>query len=817
MKRHDLKLFLSASVLSIAVSAPGVSYAQDSAQLDEVVVTAQRRENNLQDVAAAVSALTAAQLAERNLANMQDVGALNPALQVSIYQGEASVFIRGIGTPIIVGGSESSTATYLDGVYVARPAAAAVAFFDLGGVQILRGPQGTLYGRNATGGSVLLTSRPPSDVFEAETRLTIGNYDRVAAFGAVSGPLSDRLSARLAVQLESRDGYTTVTRPNGSKTDVEDRRDLTTRLALRLKATDDLTLDATVDYYRARDRSQVFQYVGRGYADLLASPATYYTLFPIIQPWLAFNAPGRQSAPLSRKEFGDLNYFNRPEIWGATGKATYQLGKAELSAITSYRRTRTNFRDDIDLTDAFASSITRTEHHWQFTEDLQANIEVSERFSAIVGASYLKESGRLTNEFDGPFFPPLLQGLSAQLPFLGIPTTGYAPGCCQLRLNGETGTRALSAFVDGRFKLTERLQLTGGVRYSHERRTGAQEFGVFGSPVPNALLGALDFYNVGNLQPVTFKATTPHVALEYQASETLFIYASANRGFKAGGFNIGSPQNTPYNPEKIWSYEVGAKSELFDRRLRINAAAFYYDYKDLQVQDSVGQSTIIRNTGSATIKGFEVEALARPTSRLELEVGFSWLDAEFDSFNLIEPNRPVIYNPFTPGVAPVAAPLLTPGSKIVSFSPTFGLVPVGAPAGFTPGTPFIQSYSAVVDLGGNRLPRAPRFKASASASYSFPIGSGDLKVRATYAWQDDVFFTVYNIPTAAQDAYGALKMRATYRPNDGDWSVSVFGDNLTNEKALTNGIITGQVYGGIVIGNMIPPRTVGLEFNMTFN
>ena len=816
MKRHELRLLISVSSLAFAVAMPGMSRAQDTAQLDEVVVTAQRRENNLQGVAAAVSALSGEQLAERSIANMQDVGALNPALQVSIYQGEASVFVRGIGTPIIVGGSESSTSTYLDGVYIARPAAVAAAFFDLDDVQILRGPQGTLYGRNATGGSVLLNSRRPIDVFEGEARLVLGNYDRIAAFGAISGPLGERLSARLAVQLEDRSGYTKVTRPNGSRTDVEDRRDLTSRLALRLEATDDLTLDASVDYYRAHDRAQVFQYVGRGYADLLASPSTYYTLFPIIQPWLAFNSPGRQSPALSRNAFGDLAYFNRPEIWGTTAKATYQLGKAELSAITGYRRTRTNFRDDIDLTDAFASSITRTEHHWQFTQDLQANVDVFDRFSVILGASYLKEEGHLTNEFDGPFFPPLLQGLSAQLPFLGIPTTGYAPGCCQLRLNGETGTRALSAFVDGRFKITERLQLTGGVRYSHERRRGAQEFGVFKSPVPNPLLGALGFYNVVDLVPVTFNATTPHIALEYQASDRLFLYASANRGFKAGGFNIGSPQNDAYNPEKIWSYEVGAKSELFERRLRLNLAAFYYDYTDLQVQDSVGQSTIIRNTGSATVKGFEVEALARPTSRLELEFGFSWLDAEFDSFNLIEPNRPVLYNPFTPGVAPLAAPLLVPGSQVVAFSPTFGLVPVGAPAGFRPGTPFIQSFSAIVDLGGNRLPRAPRYKASAGISYHFPMGSGDLKVRADYAWQDDVYFTVYNIPTAAQDAYGVLKMRATWRPDKGDWSVAVFGDNLADEKALTNGILTGQVYGGIVIGNMIPPRTVGLEFNMKF-
>ena len=816
MTRDDLRLMISASALAFGLGTPAFASSQEAAPLEEVVVTAQRRENNLQAVGAAVSALSGAQLAERSIANMQDVGLLNPALQVSIYQGEASVFVRGIGTPIIVGGSESSTATYLDGAYVARPAAVAAAFFDLGDVQILRGPQGTLYGRNATGGSVLLNSRRPSDVFEGEARLIVGDYDRVAVFGAISGPLSEQLSARLAVQMEDRTGYTKVTRPNGTRTDVEDRRDLTSRLSLSFKANDNLTLDATTDYYRARDRAQVFQYAGRGYADLLANPATYYTLFPIIQPWLAFNSTGRQSPALSRREFGDLPYFNRPEIWGATIKATYQLGKAELSSITGYRRTRTNFRDDIDLTDAFASSITRSENHWQFTEDLQANIEVSDRLSAILGATYLKEEGRLTNEFDGPFFPPLLQGLSAQLPFLGIPTTGYGPGCCQLRLNGETGTRALSAFVDGRFKITDRLQLTGGVRYSHERRSGAQEFGVFRSPVPNPLLGALGFYNVTDLEPVTFKATTPHVALEYQASDNLLLYTSANRGFKAGGFNIGSPQNNAYNPEKIWSYEVGAKSELFDRRLRLNLAAFYYDYTDLQVQDSVGQSTIIRNTGSATIKGIEIEALARPTSRLELEVGFSWLNAEFGSFNLIEPNRPVLYNPFAPGVAPAAAVLLTPGSKVVAFSPTFGLVPVGAPPGFAPGTPFIQSFSAVVNLGGNRLPRAPRYKASVGVSYHFPLGSGDLKVRADYAWQDDVYFTVYNIPTAAQDAYAVVKMRATWRPNAKNWSVSVFGDNLTNEKALTNGILTGQVYGGIVIGNLIPPRTAGLELNIKF-
>lgn len=815
MRREGLGLLMSASIAALA--APVAARADDTAQLTEVVVTAQRREVNLQSAAAAVSALSGEQLAARNLTDMQAVGGLNPALQVSIYQGEASVFVRGIGTPIIVGGSESSTATYLDGVYIARPAAAAVAFFDLADVQILRGPQGTLYGRNATGGSVLLNTRGPSDVFEGEARLVVGDYDRKLAFGAISGPLGETLSARLAVQVEDRDGYTTITRPDGSNTDAEDRRDVTARLTLQHRATEALTFEASADYYRASDRAQVFQYVGRGYADLLANPSAYYALFPIIQPWLAFNAAGRQSPPLSRKEFGDLRYFNRPEIWGARVNGAYDLGAVKLTSITAYRRTNTRFADDIDLTDAFASSITRSERHWQFTQDLQANITASDSLSIVAGASYLREKNRITNEFDGPFLPALLQGFAAQLPFLGIPTTGYGADCCQLRLNGGVGAKAVSAFVDGRLRLTDRLQLTGGVRYSHERRTGSQEFGVFRSPVPGPLLGALGFFNVTGLDPVTFDAWTPHVSLEFQASDDLFLYASSNRGFKSGGFNIGSPQNDAYNPEKIWSYEVGAKSELFDRRLRVNLAAFYYDYTDLQVQDSVGQATIIRNTGSAKIKGLELEATARPLRGLEIEVGASWLDAEFDSFNLVEPNRPVIYNPFTPGVAPVVAPLLEPGARVVSLSPNFGLVPVGAPPGFTPGSPFIQSYSAIVDLGGNLLPRAPRYKLSIGASYTVPVAEGDLTLRADYAWQDDVFFTVYNNSSAAQDAYGVTRARVTYRPQRGDWSASIFGENLTDEKALTNGILTGQVYGGIVIGNMIPPRTVGVDLRIKFH
>ncbi|HVK79254.1 MAG TPA: TonB-dependent receptor plug domain-containing protein, partial [Verrucomicrobiae bacterium] len=294
--------------------------SEDAASDGEIVVTAQRRDTDLQSTAAAVTALSNEALEARGVTSLESLGVATPGVQIAAYQGEASVFVRGIGTPIIVGGSESSTSTYLDGVYLARPAAAAASFFDLESVQVLRGPQGTLYGRNATGGSVLLTSRAPAPVFGGEARLTLGDYGRVGAFLAVEGPLgSEKVLGRLALQTEQRDGYSTIERPDGATTDVEDRDDLTLRARIQIAPSDALQIDLIGDYYRADDAANVFQYVGRGYADLLADPSTYYTqFFPIIMPWLSVNAGGRQSPALSRDEYGDLDYFNRPEIWGLT-------------------------------------------------------------------------------------------------------------------------------------------------------------------------------------------------------------------------------------------------------------------------------------------------------------------------------------------------------------------------------------------------------------------------------------------------------------------------------------------------------------------
>lgn len=825
---RSMRVMLTTSLMTVAFPAtvfaqdgtdPATQQSADEALPGEIVVTAQRRATSLQNTAAAVTAMSGEGLAEKGLTSVEALGVALPGVQISQYQGESSIFVRGIGTPIIVGGSESSTATYVDGVYIARPAAVGASFFDLASVQVLRGPQGTLYGRNATGGSVLLTTRAPTPDFGGEARLTVGNYGQFRMFGAVEGPIAgDTVLGRLAVQADRRRGYTSVTRPDGSIDRVENDKDVTLRAYLRFLPDDNLTIDLIGDYYQADDAANVFQYAGRGYADLLPQPSDYYTsFFPIILPWVSQTSTGRQSPALSRNQFGDLPYFNKPRIWGLTGKATYEFGEHSLQSITAYRATKSQFLTDIDMTDAFTSSLLRGEDHWQFSQDLQINSPSGRRFEWILGASYLREKNRIRNEFDGPFFPLVFQGLSAQLPFLGIPATGYDPDCCDLYLNGTTDTKAVAAYIDTRFRLLDRLTLAAGVRYSHETRGGTQQFGIFGSPVPDPVLAALGFYNAGPLDRAGFGSWTPKFAIEYRPSDSLFLYGSAGKGFKAGGFNTGSPENNPYRPEQIWSYEIGAKADLFDRRLQLALSAFKYDYSDLQVQDSVGQATIIRNAGSANIRGLEFEATARISRAFQVDMSVAYLDARFGDFSLVEPNRPVIYNPFTPTVGPVAADLMVQGSRVVGYDPVFGLVPVGAPPGFQPGTPFIQSYQARVSLKGNRLPRAPEWKLNVGAQYRADIGSGgSLTLRADYAWQDRIFFTAYNLPTVSQKSFGILSGRLTFTSSDDRWQLAGFINNAANTKALTNAVITGQVYGGIVIGNLLPPRTYGLEASIRF-
>jgi iron complex outermembrane receptor protein len=795
------KVMATASLAAI-MAMPAPLHAQQSADDqaqgtsgDVIIVTANRREESIQDAAMSVSAFGGDELASRTITAIEQVGAIAPGVQIATYQGDTSIFIRGIGTPTIIAGTDSSTATYVDGVYISRPAAIGPLFFDIDRIEVLRGPQGTLYGRNATGGAVNIVTSRPKDALEGNLQLTIGNYDRFRVAGALSGPLSDSIRARLAFQWEDRDGYATVTRPDNSTEKVEDKEDYSVRLTVEADLSPDAMLTLTGDYYRADDKANAYFYASAGYAGEI--PGWYGTREGSQTiPYFAMKNAGRVSAPASRDIYADVPYFNKVENWGLGATLDWDITDYNLKVIGSYRDTNPVSQNEFDLSDAFVNVVGREEDHWQWSGEVQLSSPVDKPFSWIAGAYYFEERNIIDNDIFGNFWEPILiQG------FMDLQAAGVLPPfpvvfpetdqCCELHLSGEQQTKAWAAYLDTRWDVSDQVTVRLGGRYSEERRDGRQNFDLVMLPdiriapntifFPNAISedraaaqpDPFGFIIAPVNGPTTFRAFTPKLGIDFKPADDVLLYASVQRGFKSGGYNIGSSQRDPFEPEKIWSYEIGAKSELLDRALLLNASAFWYDYTNLQAQDSVGNQPIIRNVGKARVRGFEVETVVRPTEFFKLEGALTYVDAQFTEGQLTEPLRP--------------APLTQPPGSLLR------------------------------DLDGLRLPRAPRWKFSLAGQVEQSVGTaGHVTARAEYHWQSKIYFTVFNIDAASQESYGLLRASLGFTSADDRWSVRLFGDNLTGETYFTNQILTGTVYGAEFVGPLGAPRTYGIDLRYNF-
>lgn len=811
-----LAILMTASSIALLLACPITASAQsdvgtqsdassDAAsperKLDTVTVTANRRSENLQKTGSAIAAFNSDDLVSRGIQSVEDASELVPGLQVATYQGDTSIFIRGIGTPVIIAGADSSTATYSDGVFLSRAAAIGPAFFDVERLEVLRGPQGTLYGRNATGGAVNIITKGPTDEFASEARLILGDYNRIQAFAAAGGPLAEGLRARLAIQKENRDGFTTVTRTDPRQSfDAEDKDDFVARLTIEADIFENAMLTLRGDYYNADDKANVFHFASLGYQEevsgWLATREGSQTL-----PYFQIKNSGRVTAPGSRDIFSGVDYFNDTTTWGVSAELDWAIGDYDLQLITGYKDTNPEFQNSFDLGETFNTYIQRGEDHQQWNADFQLNSPRDRAFRWILGGGYFSEENEIENNIFGDFWEPILiQG------FLDLQAAGVLPPfpvdipestlCCELHLNGEQTTDAFNIFIDTEFDLSDNVTVKAGLRYSEEERDGAQAFDLAflavtsgGGQVrfapntlffPNSISDSRDgvqpdpfgFVVAPVEGPTTFDATTPKVAIEWTPNEDLLLYASAQQGFKSGGYNIGSSQRTPFEPEEIWAYEAGAKTSLMNDQLRLNGAAFFYDYTNLQAQDSIANQPIIRNVGKAEVTGAEIEFVGLLTDIIQVDGSLTYLDAVFTEGALTEPLRP-------------------------------------APLTDAPG-------SVVTDLNGNRLTRAPEWKLHLGTQADFQAFSGDVTLRADYSWQDEIFFTVFNINAASQEAYGLLRARASYAPADSNFKFAIFGENLTDETYFTNQILTGTTYGAEFVGSLGAPRTFGFEIAATF-
>lgn len=583
----------SASVAAITASllfgsaAMAQSAAADSNPSDgDIIVTATRRDTLLQNTPAAISAFSNAALERSAIKNATDLAAFTPGLTASTNVG-GTYAIRGISSDLLSISADSSVATYIDGVYLSRQTSNQIPFMDIERVEVLRGPQGTIYGRNATGGVISFVTKAPSETFNGSVVAELGNLDAVQGSIMLTGPLvEDRVLFRVSASSSRHDGYVTNVGPGGGKHNNKNYQSY--RGKLLFKATDNLDLTLAGDYYRQRQEFPLDQVLALGGAGAGA-----------ILPTKKFQAAVN----------GDqVDTYDDRDLIGTS--ATIKWSPApdvDVTSITAYRDTDTALLTDDDATILYQTHIYQREASKTFTQELYAQSSGDSKLNYLVGANFLSEKTRQD---------------------LTVSSAG-----ADVYLPANARTRAWAVYGQLDYALTDQLKITAGVRYSHEHRE-----------MINAKLvddrsgtGPVNVFQSLN-RKASWHAITPNVLINYQITDKTLLYALAARGFKSGGFASLGTSDKGFNPETVWNYEAGLKTSILDGRARFNVAGFYADYSDLQRRVGTSLATLsLENAAAARIYGLEIEATLKPVSAWTISTSYSYLNAEYSDWETVLP------------------------------------------------------------------------------------------------------------------------------------------------------------------------------------
>lgn len=603
-----LLLFLSASLPAIAQAqtTPPADGAGETPQrgIEDIVVTAQKRSENVQDIPLAITAVSGDVLQERQVTSVDQISSLAPSVNFGTYGGAARISVRGIGFDTINPGAEGRIAYHVDGVYISRPGAQFGTFFDVDRVEVLRGPQGTLYGRNATGGSINVVTNMPTSTPSGYANLTVGNYGRVSVEAALSGPLTEGVQARLAVISNNRDGYGTN---EFTGHDIDDANQRGARGVLRLEPASNLRIDLSADFYKENDRAYATHYFGQ------------YTTVPLLGTLF-----GGSTAANKKNINIDYDPQNRRELYGFSGVAELDLGGATLRSITAYRHSDYDFLLDLDQTDAELSIFTFFEKAHQFSEELQLSGEFGDS-KWLLGGYYFKER---------------IQG-GSHIPLNRIIFGGPAGFLEGYKVDGVTNTEAMAVFGQLDLAVTDQLKFIVGARYGHEKIgiTDEYQYDLVRDYVPGA--PTVNLPGFPRSAKTSDNAFTPKFGIEFSPGEDVLLYGTVSKGYKSGGFNLGV--NLPaFDPESIWAYEAGLKLTTADRRLRANLATFYYDYANLQVSKVINSTVLTENAAEAELYGAELEATVLPVDDLQFDGTFSYLHSKYKDFSSLDPGRPAL-------------------------------------------------------------------------------------------------------------------------------------------------------------------------------
>lgn len=557
-----------------------------SVQAGDIVVTAQRRAQLALRTPLSLTAMDNSLIEKKQVTGLADLAFAVPGVRSGQQQGVNRVFIRGIGLSSFASGADSSVAFYVDGVYIGRPTEQLSSFYDVARLEVLRGPQGALYGRNATGGAINLITNDPTTEAGGYINFSVGNYRMLQVEGATNLPLTANgdLRARLAFKVLKRDGYGY---DFGSLHDVNDANSQNLRLSLQYNPSPDVDIKFVGQYTHERDNNN--------YAANFGSYPGY--VLQGVSDFGGFEIRNSQDAAT-----GVPSPANRREGYAATLNAKFNLSdELSLSSITGWRKFRRRNIASSDGTSAGIGVSDYAERSRQISQEFILNYDL-DNFQITAGASYFHE--KVSN--------------LTLVPFIQFGDLLY-------QQEGDLGIDSLAAYVQGTYSVTPDLRLTAAGRYSTERRTSVGSFS-FGTVTP------ID-------DARRWSAFTPKFGAEFDLTSKTLIYASATNGFKSGTFNIGQV-NPAINPEKIWAYEAGIKSRLLDNHLDVTAAVFHYDYSDLQVNKILGLATLTTNAASAKITGVEVSANARVTSHFTIDANFSYIHSRFADFDSINPLVP---------------------------------------------------------------------------------------------------------------------------------------------------------------------------------
>lgn len=749
------KYLASTTAIGTLLIGMGVASETANAQIDEIIITATKRAASLQDVSVSVAAFNASAISDYGLEGGEKIADFVPNFAVQQTFGPGSppfMAIRGINYIDFNFTNEMSVGTYLDEVYQGSQDAIVGQLFDQERVEVLRGPQGTLFGRNTTAGLVHYISAKPTDEFEGFARLQGGSFKQIIAEGAVSGPITEGFRARIAGKYNRDSGIRENLNPALSDSRFGQTNIFAIRGIAQLDITDTLMAELNVHYTDNESTASGASF----YGTRLPSDPTSATLRCSVADTLdslCVNASGFRDPNANNHEhygFHDSVPSTSSNIGGYL-KFAWDLDNVNLTSITGYEASDGLLIQDIFGDTGRLDAMYKRQFH-QISQEVRLDGE-TDWLKWILGAFYYTDEKTAEN---GVF-------LAGSSDFTLANALFFSRG------NATIDTKSWAVFAQGDVPLTDTLTLSGGVRYTDESRELADFRTIGGGSLAGARLAG-----VGDVDETSL---TGRAALEWRPIDDLMLYFQYSRGFKSGGFNTANSITAgreseigPVNSEKVTNFEIGAKSEWFDGILRANVTVFKMKFSDLQTSatTNVGGNIFIStflNIGDADIIGSEMEFTLVPNDRFDASLGVGLLDTEIDA----------------PGIT------------------------------FT--SPFVGG--APVPLTGKELQSAPSYNLNGAVRYHHPLdGMGIVTLQTDWRYQDSVFFGPDNNPFETQGAYGVVNFRVRWNSESEKYSAEAFVENATQTNYKVHGFQSASQGSMYLTGGR--PRTFGVKVGVDF-